>query len=268
MGTGKSKWLVQWLRTNNYANVLFITHRVSLAIERQRGLPDYVVYKNATKAVISDPKLIIQYESLRQLCPKMEAPDVLVMDEIKSIISQIHSVETNKANLKENAEKFKWLVSNAKVVICIDANLTRADIEFIMSIRPQDAPLIINNTAQIPKPRVEFVCDEQMLRVQIFEAGKCAKTEPFFIASGVKAFAKEIVEQLKTQNETLNIGLFTGDSSDEVKEQLSRINEEWSKLDVVVYTPTISAGNSFERHHFARGFAYFTSELCDPKRDL
>ncbi|CAB5372137.1 unnamed protein product [Rhizophagus irregularis] len=47
------------------------------------------------------------------------------------------------------------------------------------------------------------------------------------------------------------------------KEHFGNVHTYWSKLDVLIYTPTVSAGVSFESVHFDAIFTCFTDNSCD-----
>jgi len=49
----------------------------------------------------------------------------------------------------------------------------------------------------------------------------------------------------------------------EKNEHFSNLNKYWGQLDVLIYTPTCSAGISFEEEHFDFIFAHFTDASCD-----
>ena len=48
-------------------------------------------------------------------------------------------------------------------------------------------------------------------------------------------------------------------SKKEVAEELDDVSKSWKKYDVVMYSPTISAGVSFDEEHFDKCFCYFVN---------
>jgi hypothetical protein len=81
------------------------------------------------------------------------------------------------------------------------------------------------------------------------------------------------ISSLKIANETkaiiqekypeLRIKLYSSETSiAEKKEHFANVKLYWSQYDVILYTPTISAGVSFEEKHFTKIFAYFTDKSC------
>ena len=45
--------------------------------------------------------------------------------------------------------------------------------------------------------------------------------------------------------------------------ELRDVNQTWLNYTVVMYSPTITAGISFEQKHFDKVFCYFTNMSCD-----
>lgn len=55
-----------------------------------------------------------------------------------------------------------------------------------------------------------------------------------------------------------NVQLFTQDTNEKQRiEDLKDVQKAWTRYDALIYSPTISAGISFERKHYHRMFAYF-----------
>ena len=103
--------------------VAIISPRVAFA-SSQLGLygPEFSHYKE--KNFRAD-RLIIQYESLYHLqedggCGRF---DLVIIDEIRSIISNVTSIKTNGDHLRENANVLRTLITGSELCVCLDANL-------------------------------------------------------------------------------------------------------------------------------------------------
>ena len=55
-----------------------------------------------------------------------------------------------------------------------------------------------------------------------------------------------------------NIGLYLGNTSDKKKEELKDVINIWDKLKVLIYSPTIEAGVSFDKKHFSKLYGIAT----------
>ncbi|PKY33228.1 hypothetical protein RhiirB3_451966 [Rhizophagus irregularis] len=76
--------------------------------------------------------------------------------------------------------------------------------------------------------------------------------------------AKAIEELLRSQFSGKKIELYSNETlPSKKKEHFGDVHTDWSELDVLIYTPTVSAGISFESVHFDAIFACFTDNSCD-----
>jgi hypothetical protein len=81
------------------------------------------------------------------------------------------------------------------------------------------------------------------------------------------------MSSLKIANETmgiimekfpkLRVKLYSSETKhSEKREHFANVGHYWSQYDVILYTPTISAGVSFEEKHFSKVFGYFVDKSC------
>ena len=75
----------------------------------------------------------------------------------------------------------------------------------------------------------------------------------------------ELLYQLLTDKyDDKKIKLYSSKTSaDEKKLHFDDVNTYWTLYDVIIYTPTISAGVSFEVEHYDKMFAYFSDRSCN-----
>jgi hypothetical protein len=73
--------------------------------------------------------------------------------------------------------------------------------------------------------------------------------------------AKQLYEYVKKQFPTKNIGLYTKDVGD--KEDFNNVDTSFGSLDMLIYTPTLTAGVSFERAHFDCMYGLFDPSSCN-----
>ena len=87
--------------------------------------------------------------------------------------------------------------------------------------------------------------------------------EPIVIACGSKKKADIIYEKCTQLNLNARIKYYNVNSTPEDREGLKDVNKVWNEVDILIYTPTIMAGCSFDLSHFTRAFAYFTNLSVD-----
>lgn len=84
------------------------------------------------------------------------------------------------------------------------------------------------------------------------------KNRKLVIPMASREKAKDLYEYLITKYDDKQIKIINSETSDQDKlQQLMNINEEWTTYDVVIYTPSICMGVSFDvPNHFDRIYAY------------
>lgn len=126
-GAGKSHRIREVINNSagvSISSVLFVTTRISFALSLVSEFPRCVLYSDSM-GPITDRWVICQYESLHRLCG--EAYDLVVLDEMRSLIVNTCCVLTNGRMLHCNHEKMTWMLRNAKHVIVADADLLNDD---------------------------------------------------------------------------------------------------------------------------------------------
>jgi hypothetical protein len=330
MGTGKTKQLKNYLAAHfpdsaeMPARVLCVTFRRSLAHFTTARLADlgFVLYSEVKGALTPErhPRLVIQVESLGRL-ETMGAPhpDLLVLDEVESVIGQIGSGLAK--NQRRTLGVFEWLVRYSRCVMCLDAHLGARSAAVIGGLRydtgmgdPRDPPparpppVLVHNRAQpgrgesyrlttsrptwqihlleavdsgrrvvVPtnslaeaKTVYYLLCDRYGVeREKVGEMGAGEVKEESDSDGEYDEMGNPIVEELPPvtlgTERLKKIVHYTSQTSSDVRARdLSNVDTAWADVDVLIYTPTISAGVSFEvPEHFDEVFALFTSASCD-----
>jgi len=81
------------------------------------------------------------------------------------------------------------------------------------------------------------------------------------VCSSNAKIAKSLYIHLKNKNSDLNIVLYTKDVGD--KKDFENVNEVFQEIDVLLYSPTLTAGVSFEVAHFDAVYGIFDPESCN-----
>ena len=267
MKLGKTKALKNYLENNSIDNkyVIFISFRILFTLDVNKNFLDfknYLTLKNKNKISIKEhKKIIIQIESLHKLSLDV-IPDLLILDESESILGQFSSPYC-KNNLRTIWEIFEFLLRTSKKVICMDANLGERTFNVFNKIyNIRDMYLHYNTYSTMANDDYVF----------IFNINKFIEKLSYYITNNKKVVvpvnslkkAKLIYKYLQENFKEKNICLYSSESDDLVKKNdLSNVNKEWLKYDIIIYTPSITAGISFEEAHFDSIFGYFTNRSCD-----
>lgn len=270
MGCGKTKALRDYL--NNYfiddifpQTIRFLTFRQTFAKSLKSAFGDFLLYSDINGDINNNHKrVIIQVESLHRLVINSylsNGVNLLILDEVESILAQFNSGLHRHFNAAFAI--FTWMIANADKVICIDANLSERTINTLRRMRPKHNIYYHNN---IFKKEVDNIYkltnnNTQWLSLMFTYLKNDKRVVlPTNSISEAKIYKQLIEESFPNKK----IQLYSSEMLiSEKNEHFSNVEMYWSNLDVLIYTPTCSAGISFELDHFDVVFAYMTDGSCD-----
>lgn len=258
MGAGKTKALIEYLDELRPASVMMGSIRRVFAAEMaiRVGLKSYM---NITGDIASDkhPRVIVQCESFRRI----EMPtkySVVILDEIESICDQFFA-QTNNDRIT-NGSIFLHLIRSCDHLVCMDAHLTQRTIDFIQSVRSAEvAPIMLHiNEAIISRHQnyiaTDFVSAQQKVFDILAEGGRVV------IPTSSRKWSVQLHGQILARFPDKKIKIYNSDTPADVKDaDFADVNEAWDGLDVLIYTPTILAGVSFERENFTHAVCFWKS---------
>lgn len=266
MGMGKTKALAQYLQSRpDIKKVVFITFRRSLARDIGKKFAGFTSYMDISETIInmdSYPKLIIQAESLHRLKVLGLRVDLLIMDESESIIEQFTSGGTF-SRFTECVSTFVFLARYSLQLIAMDANVcnrtiktiaaceregtTRFD-EYIYPSRKRDKYFITTKSGDLGTKLLE----------KLNEGKRCV------IATNSIRAAIALYNHIAPIYKDKRIKLYSSKTQESEKHtHLGNVDKYWVEYDILIYTPTISAGVSFEvKGHFHCVFGMFNNMSC------
>lgn len=75
--------------------------------------------------------------------------------------------------------------------------------------------------------------------------------------------AKAVAKCISKRYPNKRVKLYSSETPlSEKREHFGNVNLHWAQYDVLIYTPTVSAGISFEQQHFTKIFGYFVDLSC------
>lgn len=245
--------------------IRFITFRQTFSNSISKDFPDFTVYNNVSGDLTAArfPRLIVQVESLNRL--KMSAHpepiDLLVLDEVESILAQFNSGLHKHFNAA--FAMFQWMIQTAHHVVCMDANLSDRTYNMLMRMRPLH-PINFhwNQFARASADIYNFTADQSAWLGKLYE----------LLSAGLKIVlttnslteAKAYEEAIRREFPKKSIMLYSSETSvSEKTRHFEDVHSYWGKLEVLIFTPTCSAGVSFELEHFDTLFGYFCDSSCD-----
>ena len=182
----------------------------------------------------------------------------------------------NKLNNGPSTHMSNKLNNNDPIVygIKVDVNTANYDITFKNSfqIKPkkQVPNLDITRRRKILVHKYKKIRDDTNYIVYISEAYfinkifKSIKTgQKIVIISNSKRFCLMMKWYISIEYPLINIKLFTGDTSNKIKNDTFKNVDEFLTCDCLIYSPTITAGISYEKDHFNKMFCHVTKGSCD-----
>ncbi|MDE2095915.1 MAG: hypothetical protein KGL39_01560 [Patescibacteria group bacterium] len=273
MGLGKTRALRQFIDEHFPADGIrpfvlrFVTFRqtFSSSLRRADQFPDFALYSDHQGDLdhVRFPRLIVQVESLHRL--KLTAApdpvDLVVLDEVESILAQFNSGLHRRFNAA--FAMFKWLLGTAAHVVCMDANVgdrTHNTLERMRAGRP--AVFHWNQFRRAASDRYFFTGHPGAWTERLHAAIRAGRN--VVVATNSLAEAETTREMVEAEFPTKRVALYSSKTAPSEKARhFADVDTHWAGLDVLIYTPTVSAGISFEREHFDCLFGDFGSSSCD-----
>lgn len=267
MKMGKTKALRDYIDTYFASGGLrtpvirIISFRQTFSVSINSVFDGFTLYSDV-RGPLDQARLIVQVESLWRLevCPGVEPPDLVILDESESILEQFSSGLMGGA-FHECYAKFRWLIANAKHVVALDANITDRTLRSLAEMR--DEPAVYHrNVYQKAAEDTYMLCGDLnrwlAALYALVDAGKHVA-----VAASSLSEAEAIVKEVAARMPGARIKLYSSKTlASERREHFSDVNLYWSQYDVLVFTPTVSAGVSFEMPHYDVLFGYFTDMSC------
>ena len=271
-GTGKSKAMMTML--NNYvdenpkAKILMITYRISLASKFSCELDglDFHYYQNPITEQSHVDRIILLIDSLHKLVNGdfvQTEYDIIIMDEIFSILEGWNSslMGHRKLHLMNIFEK---LVKKAKWVYLLDANLNNKLVVNTMSILRDSGKFVCHKNPRCypyhdytvhwyePIKRAGKIDDYDKRLWQQTMLNKLIEGKRIGFVSATKSMVDVIESIIKEYIKTKKLPKdfkylkYTADTDPSTKKkELGNVEEYWKEMNLVLYSPTISAGISY-----------------------
>ncbi len=268
MGTGKTKQLIQYIKTVPAAtHIVLVSFRRSFTSEIIGKLGEGFVSYREAGGQITAPRVVVQFDSLHRLKLPAGKQLLLVLDESESVIEQIESGLMKAKGLRLCWEKFEWLAVHATRLIAMDAF---ADYRtFSLLAQARKAVYVYHNTYLPDSMPTDFYYEEKVAFLDaIYRAAPEAKASPFVIISTAKKQSDAIVAKLRTLYPDTNIRSYSADSTTEDRMDFEDVSAAWADVHILVFTSTITAGCSYERPRFKKCFAYFSDRTVDYKTSI
>jgi len=265
MKLGKTKELSRYIaanfpRTSDRRPIVFVSFRQMFSSAIRRSFPDFAVYSDIKGPLVAE-RLIVQVESLHRINPATYGrPALVILDESESIIDQLDSGLSSEQAY--DFAVFQWLIAHSESLIAMDAFLSERTLRVIERMRGLDGAVIVENTNRNATADSYYITSNRDLWLAALYASLDAHL-PVAIPTNSATEGRLLAQLLADRYPTARIKFYSAETLASVrKRDLANVDEAWRDLDVLIYSPTITAGVSFEVPRFARIFGYFSDLSC------
>lgn len=255
MNTGKTFPLPTIFK--DYTKIVVIYFRVSLNVELHKKWKEhgFEYYKDIQGQISTDkhPKIIIQLDSIGRLVGNT---DLFILDEVESTLSHMCSSQHIKNKQNVFSPLYQYIKHSPKLILA-DANLCDDTLK-CFKLDTKHTLKVENTYKSLSHIKCTVVHEENGFIHHIkslLEDGK-----RLVIPTNKKKFCKQIEKYINKHCPNVKVlSIYP-----EKKQKDVEINtDDWLNYDVVIYTPTICAGISFEHIHFHACIAYFVNRSCN-----
>jgi Origin of replication binding protein len=280
MGTGKTKALLR-LAERELADpakkALIVTFSRTLAAKLHAdfaglGFVDYMAVKGG--APLSGPRIVVCLDSLWRVNTRNF--DYVFIDEAVSVFLHFNSTKMERGHV--NSAMLELLLLQCErmyfVDACVDTTMMKHVVDYFAAhrgcgthwvrnrhVRPSNRKAAIEWTLQGGNCIAEnILAQSAMSRVMsILEAGKNV-----VVCTSTKKFATTLEEYVRQKRGSTSVLSYYSGKSESLKD----VETLWTSCQLLIYSPSVSAGVSFEGTHFDALVGFLVNSPATPSVDL
>tara|TARA_R110002153_G_scaffold274315_1_gene448467 strand:+ start:7692 stop:11483 length:3792 start_codon:yes stop_codon:yes gene_type:complete len=244
MGTGKSYSLKQIFK--KYKSIVYFSCKRAFATSmeadfKEFGFKNYIDIENKTN-IIDYEKIICSVESIHYCRDKY---DLVIIDESESICDNMTGQMFKKNKPIEGATNIYDMIKNSNKVMVMDAYLSSRSFDMIKDIYKEDITnkkcYYLKNDFKYSKRNLIEVDSKGRFVDMIVD--KVKNNKRVVVVCGSKKLNEEIVKRLKPLMKENELKRY--DNRNKLNLDIN-VNEEWKGAKALLYTPTITAGISYD----------------------
>jgi hypothetical protein len=273
-GSSKTQLIKRVIEKYNPEKILWLSFRQTLSDDIENNFKG-LDFKHYQTSKLNVNRLIIQEESLLKLQSYedvIEAEDgvienithqydLIMLDEVESLLNQYHSQATFGSKTKETFEYLEQLLYKSKNIISLDGDLGDRSKCFLMKF---DNYLFLENQHKNNNKTITVYNSREEVDKEMFDLLK--KKKKIAIASMTSKDATDYKNLISEKFPKLKIGIYISTTDCKSKKDLKNVIEKWGELDVVIYSPSITAGVSFDlKNYFYKIFGVISCGSCSQR---
>lgn len=254
--------MIQDLTQPKFKKVVFITYRQSLAHTLYNELSEQYNFKHYQdiEGDININRVIIQLDSILRL--NSDYYDLIVLDELEGLLFHFNSPLIK--NQYTIYKKLESLILKSKKILCMDGDLYNRAYDFIYAMNFKQNW----NNYKICNGKTEKKNNQiKDTYYKIYQNTIQPNKKHFIFYNGDSIFYKNISDDLENGLKIVIVSM-SANACNSIKEMFKNYNicihtgieknikilrnymEEWSKCDLLIYSPTIEAGVDFNMEYF------------------
>ena len=308
MGVGKTKAVIDLLdkliAAKSDLTVLFLTHNRNLSTKLAKTYPAHmqiVNYLDRPRKMypsIDDERIVLCFDSLCRA--GADQFDLVIIDECKSVLPHVHS--DLMASKDDVCARFMTMLSSASRIVLLDAygdnKMIQEFVKELYELRERIelpaymmyTPKIKRDPAIAQEPRWFFntwirdplthtfniyvnndgCWDYKFRKAHIDRCVREAKAgKRLIIPCSNKSQADDSFAELRRELPHLVVLIYTVDTPPgRMKEHMEDVNTAWKQADIIIYSPAIGPGVSFEvENHFHMVIAMYDNSMFTADAD-
>lgn len=257
-GTGKTTLIEKIIKKFGFKRILWVSYRQTYTADimgkfQELGFKSYMKRNFDADRIVCQVDSLTKLEGLEDIIPQY---DLVILDEIESILNHYNS-STIKDKLN-NFDCFKAILHNSGKILALDGDFYNRAYHFLSFFGEID--LYVNRCR--PNRRNFIFCDhKEYFHTQMNWA--IDKGENIVLLNLSSRVANNYKEYFDKKGGKCCI--HTAKTDDEHKIFLENVNKYWINYQVVIYSPTVEAGVSFDEEHFHKIFCILSDESTSPR---
>lgn len=265
MGAGKTKALKAYVNARPEASIMVVTFSRALAAKLVADFVGFYDYQKRAGQIVAR-RVVVCLDSLHRVALKRF--DVVILDEAVSVLLHFNSPLMSRA--AENVALMDAHAAACGTLFLVDAAV---DLPFVRRIVKHfessreggfRALWIRNRFVRETNRRLAVYAKPKAFAAHDVILAAVREGQRVVVCSSTKRFVLELEERAARKCPSKRVVVHYGGTKSADEEPLTNVDDLWGQADLLVYSPSVSAGVSFEGARFDRLFANFVCSRYTP----
>jgi len=264
MGAGKTKALRELCAAAPDASVLLLTFSRALAAKLVSDFIGFHDYQGSAGR-LAEQRVVVCLDSLHRV-PVERRFDLVILDEAVSVLLHFNSPLMKRA--ADNVARLDALARSCRALFFVDAasDLPFVDrvVRYFADARGCSTRRIRNRYVRPTNRKVDVYRKPRGRQAHDVICAAVRRGERVAVCSSTKTFVVELQDHAALRCPGARVVTHVGASGGVEAEPLRDVDAIWARADLLIYSPAVTAGVSFELPHFDRLFANLVRSKFTP----